>query len=193
MLNFQSVTGPSYPTGSESGACQTTDYDGGTLNWNDIIPGTYTVTETSPGITWTVNTPGPITVTLNQTAQGTVTNTLVLGTLAVTNTVDWQSQSPDTGQTFEICVSGPSYPLGTEAGACQTTDYDGGALNWNNLNPGQYTVTGTDPGESWAGSVNGSPVTVALAQTTGVTVSNVYQPQEGIGGGGVFLPIIFAN
>ncbi|RME80270.1 MAG: DNRLRE domain-containing protein, partial [Caldilineae bacterium] len=64
------------------------------------------------------------------------------GSLEVTKVVNWNGVTPDTGQTFEICITGASYPSGN----CQNADYDGGVLSWSNLIPGVYTVTETSPG-----------------------------------------------
>lgn len=97
------------------------------------------------------------------------------GTLEVTKTVDWNGVTPDTNQTFEICISGPSYPNGDEAGACQTADYDGEVLFWNDLVPGDYTVTETDPGSGWTVNISNSPATVVAGQAAMASVTNTYE------------------
>jgi hypothetical protein len=79
------------------------------------------------------------------------------GNLEVTKIVDWNGGTPVTGKTFEICITGPSYPTLPN---CQTTGYLGGILNWSNLIPGSYTVSETDPGSEWTVSISGSPATV---------------------------------
>jgi uncharacterized repeat protein (TIGR01451 family) len=95
-----------------------------------------------------------------------------LGSLTVTKTVNWNGADPVEGQTFEICIQGPSYPNGDEAGACQTIDYDGGTLTWNDLIPGEYTVTETDPGTMWTVQISGSPATVLSDGEATATVTN---------------------
>ena len=94
------------------------------------------------------------------------------GDLEVTKVVEWDGATPDEFQTFEICISGPSFPTGTEPGACQTADYDGETLSWSNLIPGEYTVTETDPGGLWTVSGSGQVVVVASGQTATATVTN---------------------
>jgi hypothetical protein len=90
--------------------------------------------------------------------------------LSVTKVVDWIGATPDAGQTFEICITGPSYP----SGDCQTVDFDGGLLTWN-VEPGEYTVTETDPGSAWTVNIEGSPVTVTSGGGGEATVTNTYR------------------
>ncbi|RME42297.1 MAG: hypothetical protein D6791_18115 [Chloroflexi bacterium] len=133
----------------------------------------YTVTETSPGAEWTVSG-SPTTVTVptdGGTGTATISNTRKLGSLEVTKVVNWNGVTPDTGQTFEICITGASYPSGN----CQNADYDGGVLSWNNLIPGVYTVTETSPGAEW--TVSGSPTTVTVPTDGGTgtaTITNTH-------------------
>jgi uncharacterized repeat protein (TIGR01451 family) len=148
------ITGPSHPGGD----CQTAAYNGGILYWYDLTPGDYAVAETGPGPAWDVDIAGsPATVPgPGGRATASVTNTRKLGSLEVTKTVDWSGLPVDTGQTFEICITGPSHP----SGGCQTVDYDGGALTWGDLIPGDYTVTEIGPGGAWDVDIVGSPATV---------------------------------
>ena len=88
----------------------------------------------------------------------TVTYTDVLSGLAVTKVVNWNGITPDISKTFQICISGPSYP----AGNCQVADFDGAVLLWTNLQSGSYVVTETNPGSEWSVQVSGSPVTVPV-------------------------------
>jgi hypothetical protein len=97
-----------------------------------------------------------------------------LGSLEVTKVVEWSGFEPDEDQEFEICISGPSYPTGTEDGACQTVDYDGGVLSWPDIQVGDYTVTETDPGSEWTVSISGSPATVEAGSTAHATVTNTH-------------------
>jgi uncharacterized repeat protein (TIGR01451 family) len=148
------IAGPSYPGGD----CQTAGYDGGVLYWYDLTPGDYTVTETDPGSAWDVTITGsPATVSAGDvSASARVTNTRKLGRLEVTKTVDWNGVPADVNQTFEICITGPSYP----GGDCRTVGSSGGTLSWGDLVPGDYTVTETDPGSAWDVTFTGSPATV---------------------------------
>ena len=87
----------------------------------------------------------------------TITNNRKLGSLKVTKTVNWNGVTPDTTQTFQICITGPSYPTTAN---CKTIDYDGGNLTWTGLIPGNYTVNETNPGVLWDVTITGSPATV---------------------------------
>lgn len=97
-----------------------------------------------------------------------------LGSLEVTKLVDWSGFAPDASQEFEICISGPSYPNGDEPGACQTADHDGEVLSWPDIQPGEYTVTETDPGAEWMVEIDASPVTVEAGSMASVTVTNTH-------------------
>jgi len=92
------------------------------------------------------------------------------GHLAVTKTVYWNGAQPDPGKTFEICITGPTYP----DGSCMVADYDGATLTWYDLTPGSYTVTETDPGAGWTVSISGSPATVVADQTASAIVTNTH-------------------
>ena len=106
-------------------------------------------------------------------AQATVTRGApVVGMLQVAKVVDWSANEPDTDLTFEICLTGPSYPLGTEAGACRAADHDGGMLSWPALTPGQYTVIEVDPGLGWTVSGSGATVEVVAGGTVVHTITN---------------------
>jgi uncharacterized repeat protein (TIGR01451 family) len=162
------IEGPSYPSGD---GCQAVGSSGGTLSWDDLVPGVYTVTETSPDNLWRVTITGsPATVPDDGgSASAGVTNTRKLGGLEVVKTVNWNGVAPDEGQEFEICIEGPSY-LG---GDCQTVGYGGGALSWDSLIPGVYTVTETSPGSVWDVTITGSPATIsANGGSAGVEVTN---------------------
>jgi hypothetical protein len=94
------------------------------------------------------------------------------GRLEVTKTVNWNGYPVDESQTFEICISGPSYP----AGDCQTVGYDGGVVSWEGLIPGVYTVSETDPGVAWTVDISGSPATVESGSTAVASVTNTHEP-----------------
>ena len=50
--------------------------------------------------------------------------------------------------TFEICINGPSFRLGTEVGACRMRTLTA-RPSPTGLIPGSYDVTETDPGNMW--------------------------------------------
>ena len=162
------IQGPSYQTAN----CQSIGYLGGPLAWNNLNPGQYTVTETPPASSWTV-TGSPSTVTVNAGTQATITvaNALKPGALIITKSVVTQSTGPV--QTFSICIQGPSYQQGSP-GSCQTIGIAGGQLTWNNIIPGQYAVSETDPGSAWIVSgIPTAPVYVGPGTTRNdVTITN---------------------
>ena len=167
------IIGPSFPQGD----CKTIGFNGGILTWDGLIPGEYTVSEVDPGCQWAVEIVGsPATVEGCEDtgelvesagyvtyppppgecgpAEVTVINTHKLGTLKVNKCVDWKGVPVDLGQTFEICITGPSFPNGS----CQSVDYDGGPLTWSGLIPGCYTISESDPGPNWKVEINPSSV-----------------------------------
>jgi hypothetical protein len=168
------IAGPSYPSGN----CKTVDYDGGVLSWTGLLPGSYAVSE-SPGPEWQATLPGSISVTAGNNA-ATVTNTRKTGGLTVTKSVVWTGQPPPTAPaSFEVCITGPSYP----AGDCKTATFSAFStspaaqpLEWTNLQTGSYTVTETDPGASWEVSITGLPAVVTSGGTAYAGVQNRYVP-----------------
>ncbi|GAG00799.1 unnamed protein product, partial [marine sediment metagenome] len=165
------IQGPSYP----SGDCQNATYDGEVLTWENLLPGSYNVTETDPGTQWAVNITGsPATVVSLETATANVTNSYGPGSLNVTKYIEWGDVT-SFNSTFEICIQGPSYP----SGDCQSATYDGEVLTWENLLPGSYNVTETDPGTQWAVNITGSPATVVSLETASANVTNTYGSCEG--------------
>jgi hypothetical protein len=171
------IKGPSYPNGNETDACKDAGYQGGDLTWTNLLPGGYGVTETDPGTSWTASG-SPATVTVNPgdtglTTAATITNARKLGSLQVTKTVNWNGVSLITTQTFQVCITGPSYPTAN----CKAVGYQGGPVTWSSLIPGSYTVTETDPGNSWTVQVTGSPATVPVdGGTVAANVANTFQP-----------------
>jgi uncharacterized repeat protein (TIGR01451 family) len=153
------VTGSSYPTGIS----HTFGYNGGTWALSDLIPGSYTIVETDPGVEWVV-TPGlSQTVTVNpgtNCATVSITNTLNTGCLEITKIADWGEVTPNTGQTFTVTVTGPSYP----SGISNTFSYNGGTWTLNDLMPGLYTIVETNPGSNWV-------ISPGLSQTVAVNPS----------------------
>ena len=108
-----------------------------------------------------------------ETVNGTVTNTRMRGRLDVLKVVELGS-APNPGQSFEICIAGPSPSTATQ---CQVIGPDGGTLVFDNLVAGEYTVTETDPGVGWTVTFTpeGGVVEVVPAGATGATVTNTYQ------------------
>jgi hypothetical protein len=165
------ITGPSYPSTPN---CKIYT-DPGVLDqtWPNLIPGNYTVSETFPGSMWTVivpTTPIPVPVDGGQ-ASTTVSNTRKLGSLRITKAVSWNGVTPVPGQSFEICIQGPSYPVTKN---CITfTEPDTLDQTWSNLVPGSYTVTETNPGNMWAVVPPAAPVVVPVdGGEAAATVSN---------------------
>jgi hypothetical protein len=108
--------------------------------------------------------------------------------IEVTKLVDWGTGTPDPAQRFTLCVRGPSYPTGAEAGACLATGYQGGTVTWEPVDPGDYTVTERDPGTDWE-SPPPVDVDAAPGQSVGVNLFNRYTDQGGQGGTGGTLRI----
>ena len=161
------ITGPSYPSGN----CQTIGATGGTLTWSNLVPGSYTVTESDPGVGWTVTGSG-VTVVAPAGGAGsaTITNTLRYGSLQVAKVVDWGTTTPILTQTFSLCITGPTYPSGN----CQSVNYLGGTLTWNNLIPGTYTVTEVSPGVIWSVTGDNVDVVVPPGAPGSTTVTNTF-------------------
>ena len=105
----------------------------------NLIPGDYAVSETDPGNIWIVTiTDSPASVPVDggkDTAY--VDNTLKPGSLKVTKVINWFNVNPDPTNTFEICIKGPSYPLGTETGACHLVQRRQPGLHLDQLDPGE--------------------------------------------------------
>ena len=102
-----------------------------------------------------------------------------LGCLAVTKTIEWNGKTPDT-TTFPICIKGPSYPTGNEAGACHDFTKDSLTYTWPNLLPGPYDVKETNPDATkW---VTDSPKTGTVVPGTSCTqvgITNTIIPPAG--------------
>ncbi|SHJ56088.1 DUF5979 domain-containing protein [Parasporobacterium paucivorans] len=149
------------------------------MTWDNLIPGEYTVTEASPGANWTVLIPndGKFTVTAGEDTivDVTVTNSYSVGSLTVNKIVNTNNAIGLTVPSFNITITGPSYPTGNTKIFSAT----GGAMTWDNLIPGVYTVTEaalSDP--LWRTNIAGSPFTVVAGENTtvDVTVTNIYFP-----------------
>ena len=156
------ISGPSYPAPAKD--CKTFTYPADLVkSWTGLIPGDYTVTETDPGNMWTVVVPASAVAVPVDGSKATagVSDTRKLSSLEVTKTVNWNGITPVEGQTFEICISGPSYPA--PAKDCKTFTYPADLVkSWTGLIPGDYTVTETDPGNMWTVVVPASAVAVPV-------------------------------
>ena len=92
------------------------------------------------------------------------------GSLQVTKMVDWNGTVPDPSKTFEICITGPAYP-----GVPSCVDLgDGQSATWFELEPGEYTITETDPGADWQVSGGGQVIAVVSGQTATTTITNTF-------------------
>ncbi len=117
------------------------------------------------------NIPVANTATIDQTGQSASANANVtcwVGDLEVIKVVNWGSATPDQGKTFEICVTGPSFPQGD----CKSVGYNGGSAIWQGLTPGAYTVVETDPGAEWTVSGNNVQVNVPAGGSAQTTITN---------------------
>jgi hypothetical protein len=102
------------------------------------------------------------------------------GNLSVSKVVIDENVWVDQSTTFDICITGPSYP--TEN--CQTIGLDGGVLDWTGLIPGDYTVTEIVPDSTW--EVTGVPITVTVNANQTTTVEVVNRARAG----GVDRPVL---
>jgi hypothetical protein len=126
----------------------------GTVTFEDLRPGDYVVTETDPGPRFSVAGSGiTVTVPSEDTATATVTNTWIpsgeeFGRVEVTKVVDGDGAPAD--DTYRICLTGPD-PSTTEI--CKTVVGEG-TVTFDDLVPGRYAVTETDPGENYAVAIH---------------------------------------
>ena len=76
--------------------------------------------------------------------------------------------------TFEICITGPSYP----APDCKIFTYPDDLIKeWCNLIPGTYIISETDPGDDWIDvEIVGSPANVPSGDYAYATVTNKIIP-----------------
>jgi hypothetical protein len=113
-------------------------------------------------------TAGGASLTSNQAT--VVWSASVVGSLQVRKTVNWNGVTPDATQSFQLCISGPSYPTTPN---CQNVGSTGGALTWSNLIPGGYTVSETNSGTQWSVAGSGASVSVPTDGTQATaTVTN---------------------
>ena len=146
--------------------------------WTDLEPGEYEVTEGSLGSNWVSVVPdAAIVVAAGQTAIASVTNTYDepdsdpdKGALSVTKYVYGALTSVPS---FEIFITGPTPSIVTSS---KTFNSENGYTQvWNDLDPGDYTITEVDPGPGWTTVYSSQNVTVVKDVTTYATVTNTYE------------------
>ncbi len=115
--------------------------------------------------------PAAINLADGETVTCTFTNEQ-LGSLQVTKNVDWALAIYEPDRIFTICIQGPTFPLGTEDGACKDIGADGGVLLWENLLPGSYIVTEENPGGEWLVTYVGTPAEVVPGGLAEAIVTN---------------------
>ena len=170
------IQGPSFPATPD---CKEFSNSAGWIQtWLNLIPGSYIVSEEDPGLEWNVTVPdGPVTVPADGgQATANVTNTYKPGKLIVVKSVDWGNAVPDPAKTYEICVTGPSYP----SPDCKNASYMGSTLTWENLFAGQYSVSETDPGLIWNVKITGAPGYVRPGGYATVLVQNRTEETTGV-------------
>ena len=167
------ITGPSYLTPNCKTITTAQVANGDKLLWINLIPGAYTIVETPQAEWTTVVTSSPTTVLDDGSkATASVSNTLKLGSLTVTKNIVWSNVNGDPSKIFEICIKGPSYPLGTEAGACKQFSMGNLVQTWTNLIPGDYQISEKDPGIQWTVTIQPGIVTVLSGANPTATVTN---------------------
>jgi len=165
--------------GDNSGSIPVNIYEGyagvtgtdGCVTFKDVPMGDYTLQEILHADWRKVSGEGSITIDEAQESF-TLVNDRLPGNLEVKKIVDWAGVTPDTEKEFQICITGPSYPVGN----CQTADYNGDILSWTDLLPGDYTVTETDPGGAWLVTGSGNVVTVSSRGTAEAEITNTANP-----------------
>ncbi len=90
--------------------------------------------------------------------------------IRVTKIVNWNEMAPNQTQLFRICITGPSYP----GGDCANVNYDGGILEWDDLEAGTYTVSETHPGQDWSVTNQTSTINLAAGANESVIIINEY-------------------
>ncbi|MFN8488963.1 MAG: SdrD B-like domain-containing protein [Caldilineaceae bacterium] len=124
--------------------------------------------------------PSGVTIAASVTATVTAKNTLApqpttSNVLTVTKTVNWNGNAPNPGQTFNITITGPSFP-----GGKADTITAGATKVYTNVVAGVYTVTETSPGAGWVTTYSVpsgvvSMVTPVAATTAGPISGNVFR------------------
>ncbi len=100
-----------------------------------------------------------------------ITAAPLVGSLTVTKVVE--TYGYDVGGEFEICVSGNGLP----EPLCQTTM--GGMLTFDDLLPGEYSISESDPGAAWTVDPANRTLTAVVSAGSTVdtgTITNFYNP-----------------
>jgi hypothetical protein len=154
--------------------------DGGSMYSGPLAPGTYSVDEVSvTGWSTSVicsNMQNPLSIQLDsgQTVTCTFTNVPPPGRIEVTKVVQWMSAPPSTAS-FEICIWGP---MTNPSLSCQlaTVFVEAVTLTWEDLSPGTYEITETDPGPEWGVAIDPVSVEVLPDLTVYSSVTNTRLP-----------------
>jgi hypothetical protein len=177
------VTGPSYPIGYDivftltGGVLQTPT----TVGLSQIIPGEYTVTEADAGTEWTeVVATSPVTVVASATSSVMVTNTYVPGSLEVTKELVLGGYSLPVNASFDVAVTGPSYPGGTTLTFAVVDGVVVGPQTLANLIPGEYVVTENNPGIAWTVTGGGNVAVNSGEQAESIVTNTLKQPHTTI-------------
>ena len=165
-------------TGPEDFTATRTFVDGESYTWENLLPGEYTVTEDQTELSneWSVSGEGAVQVEADQTAVSTITNTYIADEIPTGSLTVDKVVTGDTGDIelplFEITVAGP------EGFTATRTFVDGESFNWENLLPGEYTVTEKNLGDDWDVEVDESPAEIEADETAAITVTNTFEEDE---------------
>ncbi len=106
--------------------------------------------------------------------------TYVAGSLEVTKNLVLGGYTLPVNGSFSLIVTGPSYPSGTPLNFIVTNGVVSGTQTLENLIPGTYTVTETDPGLAWTVSGEGNTNVEAGVQGTASVTNTLKQPHTTI-------------
>lgn len=172
------ITGPSYPNGNTKTFSRWNDL---VKTWDNLIPGEYTISEGDLDPGWTASGLGKVTVVSGEAVVKIITNTYkkpTPGSLKVNKVVKglgkWEK-----GPKFYITITGPSYPNGNTKEFSRWWDLE---KTWDNLIPGEYTITEANPGPGWNAEGLGMVTVVPGKRPTTVTVTNTFtkpDPEKG--------------
>jgi hypothetical protein len=148
----------------------------GTLKFESLPPGDYVVTETDPGPRFSVEGSGvTVTVESEDTTGATVTNTWIppstkFGEIEVTKVVTGEGVPADAE--FTICIQGPAPSTTTICESFKAAE----TVTFDDLVPGTYRVTETDPGTAYTVTITPSDTPeVTAGEVMKVIVTNTYE------------------